>query len=186
MIKAYWVYAHLLCFALAFGLIARTDWQLFRQRHQALDGDAARQLGDVARLTSRCLAGLWISGAALLVIGYVDEGIHYLMNQKLWAKGVVVVAMTLNGVALHRLALPRLGAGVCVSLLPLAEKARLLALGGVSSASWLYGAFLGIARALNHRAAFAPVFGGYLLAIGACLGVAWLSHRPVAAPPQNA
>jgi hypothetical protein len=178
MIKTIWVYAHLLCFAFAFGLIVRSDWQLFRQRHQALSADIIKHLAELAHLVSLCLAGLWISGIALLVIGYSDDGMHYLMNQKLWVKGVVVIAMTINGWALHTLGLPKLKPGVCISRLPSAEKGRLLLLGGLSAASWMYASFLGVARVLNHKASFQSCLCGYLAVIGGCLLVSWITHRP--------
>jgi hypothetical protein len=178
MLKAIWVYGHLLCFALAFGLIVRGDWRLLRQRHRELSVDTIRQLGELARLVSLCLAGLWVSGIALVVIGYGDEGTHYLMNQKLWAKGVVVLAMTLNGWALHTLGLPRLHAGVCIARLPARQKVGLLLLGGVSAASWMYASFLGVARVLNHKAALESVLAGYVAVITLCVMVGWCAHRP--------
>lgn len=178
MIKAIWVYAHLLCFAMAFGLIVKSDWQLFRQRHQTLTADTIQHLSELAHLVSLCLGGLWISGLAILYIGYEADGMHYLMNEKLWVKGVVVIAMTINGWALHTLGLPKLKAGVCISRLAPAEKNRLLLLGGLSASSWMYASFLGVARFLNHKASFASCLEGYLLVIGGCLLVSWFTHRP--------
>ncbi len=171
MLKAIWVYGHLLCFALAFGLIVRSDWRLLRERHQRLSVDTIRQINELAHLVSLCLVGLWVSGIALLVIGYGDDGMHYLMNEKLWAKGVVVLAMTLNGWALHKLGLPRLHAGVCIARLPARQKVGLLVLGGVSAASWMYASFLGVARVLNHNAAMASVLAGSVAAISLCVMV---------------
>lgn len=179
MFKSLLVFVHLLAFAWAFAPIARADLMMWRNRHQALDRLQLQRMADTERDAIFALGLLWTSGLALVGLGYASDGMSYLANEKLWVKFAVVIALTLNGLALHLKAFPLLKCGVAFVALPL--RARLLAatLGAVSGSSWIFAAYLGIARYLNHKASFAEVFGAYLLVVAGAVLVALLSQwRP--------
>lgn len=187
MLKLLVVYAHLLATCLALGSILVADWRMFRERHQRLRPEGLAGLAQTQRIANSSLAALWVSGALLVLLGYADQSMHYLLNQKLWAKISVVSLLTLNGVLLHRYAFPALRQGVIPAYLPARKRHALATLGGISGASWLFAALLGIARPWNHTLAYPEVmslFAGVLaFAVMAAISVsgrALLPRAPVA------
>jgi uncharacterized membrane protein len=93
---------------------------------------------------------LWISGLALVLLGYLENPQQYLMNQKLWAKFTVVSVLTLNGIALHYFSFPRVTSRRGLLGLPTFEQILVALTGALSSVSWLFACYLGIARPWNH------------------------------------
>lgn len=175
MLKTLLVYSHLLATCIALGTLLQTDHKLLRWRKAELDAVKRDQLAEVMQLVSLALLALWLTGLALVTQGYLSEGLEYLLNQKLWAKGSVVVLLTLNGVLLHRIGFPLLHQAPLVAL-PGAARIRLALLGALSMSAWLFAAFLGVARPWNHGMSYGQVmgiFGGFwLLATAvACLVV---------------
>lgn len=168
MLKTLLVYSHLLATCIALGTLLQADHKLWRWRRERLDEPRRAQLGEVQRVVSVALLGLWITGLALVVQGYLDAGIDYLLNQKLWAKASVVVLLTLNGVLLHRIGFPLLHQAAFVAL-PDAARLRLGLLGALSMSAWLFAAFLGVARPWNHVMPYLHIMGAFagLLALAA-------------------
>ena len=91
-----------------------------------------------------------------------------IMNQKLWAKLVIVAILTLNALLLHGIVLPRVVSRVGQ---PLFETSfgwlSLIStlFGAVSAVSWTFAAYLGLARELNGHANLMPILGSYLIAL---------------------
>jgi hypothetical protein len=111
---------------------------------------------------------LWVTGAAIVGIDYLEKGANYFMNPKLQAKVIIVTLLTYNGVLLHRLVLPALQkAG---SLLHLGFSARMMALfcGSLSAVSWMYAAMLGVGRPLAWKYSLSELLMAYpvLIALG--------------------
>ena len=166
------------------------DWSLCTCVVACFGAAAAIVLGDLAvflhrqvdrRLLRRAsswvvkaLLVLWVTG--LIIIG-LDTGFDLAVlftKGKLLAKFSVVALLTLNGLALHKWALPRLMAPTYEP----ERTARIPALlGAFSLASWLFAAFLGLAKPLAGLlgyAGFMQFYGSLLLA----LTVAWHWGRP--------
>ncbi|WIV98230.1 hypothetical protein [Kinneretia aquatilis] len=161
------LYTHVLaCFAAAASVVLG-DVAIFMPKR--VDRVLLRK---ASRLVFLSLLALWVSG--LVLIG-IDTGfdLAVIMDKpKLLAKLSVVSILTLNGWALHRWAFPRLA-----SPQEAPHKAAGLPalLGGVSSASWLFAAFLGVAKPLAivlHYPGFMALYAASLaLAIAIALGL---------------
>lgn len=167
------LYAHVLaCFAAAAGIVM-ADVAIFMRRR--IDRE---QLREGMTWVGYALVALWITG--LVVVG-IDTGFApavILSKGKLMAKITVVTVLTLNGIALHLVALPRLMAPGLD-----AEQARRAArtptlLGAVSAASWLFAAFLGLAKALAAVMGLPGFLELYALSLVLTLAIAWVWMRP--------
>lgn len=167
------LYAHVLaCFAAAAGIVLG-DLAVFMRRR--IDHDQLRE-GTV--WVTRALLALWITG--LVIIG-IDTGFAPAViasKGKLLAKLTVVTVLTLNGLALHRWALPRLlaPAGDAAYARQAAKVPSLL--GAVSACSWLFAAFLGLAKVLASVLGLSGFLELYALSLGLALAVAWVWMRP--------
>lgn len=147
---------HLLAFAIALGTLLREDASLLIWRRIN-----TRRLARTARTLSAALAVLWVSGLALVGWSVGLDPSVIAATPKIAAKFVVVLALTINGVALHALAFPqirRLRTPGTLALL----------LGAVSSASWLVSAFIGASRLVAPWLSF----GGYMAVYGLSISVA--------------
>lgn len=165
MLKTIVVYVHLLATCIAVGSVLLTDHRLWRWRSRKLDAGMLTQVAETQHIVTLTLTALWISGALLISLGYWNEGAHYLLNPKLWAKVSVVSLLTLNGILLHHIGFPLLQKAA-FAVLPRADQIRLGLLGAVSSTGWLFAAFLGVARPWNHILPYHQVmaaFAGVLL-----------------------
>lgn len=163
------IYIHLLGFAGAAAFVAQGDYALLGQAR--IDMALLRRS---ARFVSVALAVLWVSGLAVI---WLDTQFVWSVLQskpKLMAKLSIVSILTLNGVALHMLAFPRIenahrnpqGA----VLLP-------CILGGVSAATWMYAAFVGVGKAVTPALGYAGFMSLYALALAMGVGVAMLVIR---------
>lgn len=161
------LYTHVLaCFAAAASVLLG-DVAIFMPKR--VDRVLLRK---ASRLVGLALGALWISG--LLLIG-IDTGFDPVViadKPKLLAKLSVVLLLSLNGWALHRWAFPLLAS-------PQEEPHKAAGLpallGGISSASWLFAAFLGVAKPLAivlHYPGFMALYGAsLLLAVGVALSL---------------
>lgn len=164
------IYTHLVACCVAIGLVLTSDIAMVKDlskgkvftEHDNTHMESLQQSVIVA------LIALWVTGAAVVGIDYLDKGMDYFMNPKLQAKVIIVVLLTYNGILLHRLVLPALQkAG---SLLNLGFSARMLALfcGSLSAVSWMYAAMLGVGRPLAWKYSLAELLMAYpvLIALG--------------------
>lgn len=182
------LYAHLIAFAICLSAIARADWRLLRRGFAALD---MTTLQSTTRVVVPGLIALLLTGAG---IASIDTGLQWaaiLAQPKLMAKLCVVSALVANGIALHALAFPQLGRK--------SNHPRLVAVlmclsGAISSVSWLYAGFLGIAKPLVGRLNWLEFMMAYglLVAIGfiaalllAGRQIAKLLDRPNQNPTPN-
>lgn len=172
MLKTAIVYLHLLATCVALGSVLLTDHRLWHWRHRKLDSAMLAQLAETQAIVTFALIALWISGVGLVSVGYWQEGAHYLLNPKLWAKVSVVVLLTLNGILLHRVGFPLLGKGAFVAL-PRPDRIRLGLLGATSGTGWLFAAFLGVARPWNYVLPYHRVMEAfiYFLALAVTLAL---------------
>ena len=162
------VLGHLLALSLGLGAALLADWVVLRKLTSGIvSPQAAGQLIDLSHAVSAGLVLIWVTGA-LLVADSAWDAPASIMNQKLWAKLVIVAVLTLNALLLHGLVLPRVVSRVGQPLfetsfgwLPLIS--TLFA--AVSAVSWTFAAYLGLARELNGHANLMPIVGSYLIAV---------------------
>lgn len=126
------------------------DLSLAKSRGKALSASAVKDLTKSAEIMFVALVVLWITGLALVLLGYLENPQQYLMNEKLWAKFTVVSVLTLNGIALHYFSFPRVTSHRGLLGLPTFEQILVTLTGAISSTSWLFACYLGIARPWNY------------------------------------
>lgn len=162
MLKTLLVYIHLIAACLAIGVLLIQDFELAKWRGRAMDALSIDTFQRNAGLVALSLLVLWISGLAIVVIGYLDNP-AYLMNQKLWGKFTVVGILTLNGLLLHYYSFRVLTSSVGFVGVSRLSQLLVLITAVVSIVSWLYACFLGIARPWNNVEPYAYVMGVYLV-----------------------
>ena len=144
------VYAHLLAACVAIGILLMQDLALAKTLGKALPAAAIKELKKSASIMFIALIALWVSGLALVFVGYLENPAQYLMNEKLWAKFTVVSVLTLNGVALHYFSFPRITRPRGFLSVPGFEQILVVLTGAVSTVSWLFACYLGIARPWSY------------------------------------
>ena len=158
------LYAHIIFFALSLATILREDCRLMLLRR--IDPAAIRS---TAKTIKWLLLALWTSGLLMLAIDIGHDGSALLSKPKLVAKLAVVSVLTLNGVLLHLTAFPmlmkpqgnpRLAARVAATL------------GAVSTTSWLYASFLGVARLVAPYLSLGAFLATYVLALAGAVAFA--------------
>lgn len=174
------IYVHLIAACVAVGILLIQDLALAKTRGRALPSQAIDELQRAAKIISLALVVLWISGLMLVIIGYIDNPQEYLLNQKLWAKFTVVGILTLNGIALHHFSFPRVVSSRGILGLGNIEKTLVIFTGVVSSISWLFACYLGIARPWNYTVDYSFVMLVYffLLAPACIVGQTFIHSLP--------
>jgi hypothetical protein len=99
-------------------------------------------------LVAACLIILWMTGLILVIMGLMEKP-DYLSNQKLQAKIVLVVVLTLNAVVLHWGVFPFLAKRVPLYRWKWSKLGLVCCSVGLSNSMWMFCAFLGIARPWN-------------------------------------
>ncbi|MGF6198010.1 hypothetical protein QF012_000016 [Pseudomonas laurylsulfatiphila] len=186
------VYVHLLACCVAIGLVFASDVAMVKDllKGRVSSGHDNDHMASLQKSVSNALLFLWISGAAIIGIDYLDKGMTYFANPKLQAKVIIVLLLTFNGMLLHRYVLPAmLKAG---SLLDLPINVRMFALfsGALSGVSWLYAAMLGVGRPLAWKYSLTELLMAYpvLIVLGFATMVAltqWARNRNAAAPAEE-
>ena len=181
VVRMFLVLAHLGALMAAAAAVAFGDYALLG-RHR-ID---SMLLGKASHAVAWALAGLWLSGLA--IIG-VDTGFAWaaiLAKPKLMAKLTVVLLLTANGFYLHRVVLPSL-LDPRRAARPLAHvAARAARAGAFSAAGWSVAVFLGVARPLAPLLGYAGFMALFALAVAAVVEVddpaALLEPRSKVAP----
>lgn len=165
------VFTHFALAAFCFVTIVGMDIKLLRRYGAPASAALCDEVGQVKHAVTYGLLGLWASGLVIVAHGmWASPG--YLDNQKLWFKLFVVVALTLNGVLIHR-AGRVLQPGVTLAGLDDRSALLLNLAGATSSISWLWACLLGTARAWNGTLSFQTLFVYYLasLVVGALMAI---------------
>ncbi len=165
--KTLLVYAHLLAACVSVGILVLQDSALAKSRGKAMSMAAIKDLTKAAEIMFVALVVLWITGLTLVLLGYLENPQQYLMNEKLWAKFTVVSVLTLNGILLHYFSFPRVTCRRGLLGLSKLEQNLVAATGAISTTSWLFACYLGIARPWNYTASYEFVmfiYGGLVIA----------------------
>jgi hypothetical protein len=159
------VILHLTALAVGLGAALLADWiAVTRLLFGRLSARAATQLQDLSKAVSAGLAMLWCSGV-MLVWDNAIRAPATLGNEKLWAKLLIVMALTLNAIVLHKLVLPLVRARVGQTLFERHQHGnRVLCalIAAVSFTSWVSALCLGAARELNGAVTMLDVLSYYL------------------------
>jgi hypothetical protein len=179
--KTLLVYVHLIAACVAVGILLIQDLALAKTGGKPMSVYGIEELKRAARIISLALIVLWVSGVTLVIVGYINSPEEYLMNQKLWAKFTVVAVLTLNGVVLHHFSFPRVASSRGIAGLGKIEKFLVMLTGCISTTSWLFACYLGIARSWNYTVDYSFVMFVYLglLGIACILGSTVVSNRTI-------
>lgn len=177
------VFVHILAVVAAGIGIAFGDYAIFSRNH--IDNTLLHKAGKAVTIA---LCVLWATG-----LGVIWLDTHFLYAElatkpKLLAKLTVVTVLTINGIGLHHIAFKRL----LESSANEAKAARLPAiLGGISAATWVYAAFLGLAKPAAAFLGYTGLMALYGMALVSGIVVAmWfvrprLAHRLAANSPRE-
>ena len=142
------MFAHFALAAAVLTKVLHIDFLLLKNYAVPLDKDLVDKIGKAKQIALWGLAGLIVTGAALVVYGMVTSQ-GYLNNPKLWVKFICMAVLTANGYLVHLLGrhvkeqtvLADFSYGISVLIFDCR--------GGVCSASRIFACWLGIARAWN-------------------------------------
>ncbi|UZE84107.1 hypothetical protein [Pseudomonas viciae] len=148
---------HLLgmCFGLG-GATMLDLWILRWMRRGSLPVEIGRTFHFISDAVTAGLCLLWLSGLGFLAL-YAMESPEKLENPKLWAKVIVVIVLTINGIIIHAFVLPAALRDLSRPLLFGVSRRRaalFLASGAVSGVSWYTAFAFGIFRELNNTVTF--------------------------------
>jgi hypothetical protein len=134
------LFVHVAAFAIAFSAVVREDIALVKAQRVDME-----RLSHTAKTLTGALIVLWLTGLALMGFAIDGNPDALITRPKLLAKLLVVSALTANGLALHAFALPRLGRARTQERPDVTVP---VVLGAISTASWLYASFIGVARVI--------------------------------------
>ncbi len=159
---------HLTALAIGLGAALLADWiAVTRLLFGRLSARAAAQMQDLSTAVAVGLAMLWCSGI-MLVWDNAVRAPETLVNEKLWAKLLIVTVLTLNAIVLHKLALPLVQARVGQPLFERRQHGtRVLCalIAAVSFTSWISALLLGAVPELNGAVTMFEVLSYYLGAL---------------------
>lgn len=166
------VFVHFFASAVALATILRADFLILTHFTSKLSPKACARIHAAKSVVSGALTVLWLTGVMICVHGYMHDP-ACILNQKLWMKVLVVLTLSVNGWFLHRFAFRAIQPGARLSDAVPRQRMILTLMACLSSSSWVFACFLGIARALNNKQNFAGVMEAYLvmLVINVVLGV---------------
>ncbi len=160
-IKNALVFLHLLAMAVAIAKMLEYDFRFLGMAHRPITPERREELQRTKAVMTSALWLLWATGALFVYTGYAQDP-AYVMNEKLWMKILAVSVLTLNGMLMHRFAFPLMMQGGIFLEFPPGRMLGLTLFATVSSVSWLYASFLGIARSWNHVMPFQHALAIYL------------------------
>ncbi len=167
------VFVHFVASAVAIVTILNTDILLLKRYTVPLSRGDCRRIHKAKPIVTAALWVLWLTGIAICLRGYFNDP-AYILNQKLMMKVLVVEILTLNGIFLHHVAFKYVKPGRVLAHESPSSQRLLVLMGSLSSTSWLFACFLGIARPLNHQLNFYLLLGFYLALLAGAILVGWV------------
>ena len=118
-----------------------------------------------SRIVNAGLVLLWITGLGFLAYYGAFDPIR-LGNEKVWAKMTIVLILTINGMFLHAVVLPKVKAQIGRSLLEgmsMGQRSLFFASGALSATSWYVPLLLGAMPQLNFVVPMTTILLAYAL-----------------------
>lgn len=153
------IYCHVGICAFAITTVLKADFKIL------LSDFCREDIGTDAKRISYLLAGLWISGLAII---YLDTGFSteiMMTKSKLLLKLLCVLMLTLNGLMLHQVSFPVLTRASEASD---SEAVMLAVTGALSTSHWLLAAFIGMSAPLGQLPLH-TLLQGYSLFLGSTI-----------------
>jgi len=182
---------HLLgmCFGLG-GATMLDLWILRWMRKGSLPAEIGRIFHFISEAVTIGLCLLWLSGLGFLAL-YAMESPEKFENPKLWAKVIVVIVLTINGLIIHAFVLPEALRDLSRPLLFGVSRTRaalFLASGAISGVSWYTAFAFGLFRELNNSVTLTLLVIMWLtLIVAASIGATllWLNSAAAARKPPS-
>ena len=169
------VFFHFVLAAFALVTVVRLDFIILGTYTLPVSPDFLSRIKRAQGVMILYLLGLWVTGLLLVVYGAFFQP-EFLFNQKLWCKLAVVVVLTLNGGLVHRLS-KHVEVNKSFSEFSAFMGTQLCAVGAISSVSWLWACFLGVARPWNHVLPWQMIGHFYAATLGLAILVAVTWHH---------
>ena len=118
----------------------------------------------VSRIVVIGLTMLWVSGAAFLLFYYFVQPLQ-LLNQKIWAKVLIVIILTINGYYLHKFVIPvvlKNQGKILIREIKLRQLNTLTLVGCISFISWPLAMILGTFKTINFSFSFFEIVASYI------------------------
>lgn len=164
------ILVHVLAVAAASAGITFGEYAIFARRQ--IDADLLHKAGQAV---TAALLVLWLTGLAVIWMDTRFQSVVLAANPKLLAKLTVVTLLSINGVALHRIGFKRL-CGVHNDSLRAAKLPTVM--GAISAVTWLYAAFVGLAKPVAPLLGYPGFMGLYLVTLAIGIAVALLAIGP--------
>ena len=164
------LFTHLIAFAFATSEIFRADWNFLNSTVLNV-----AELKSTARRVKWLLSTLWLTGLGLILMKFGFDFEALAQQPKILSKLVVVAVLTINGIAIHTVCIPLLEG----RLRPFPFAAAAVAiLGGVSTSTWIYAAFIGSARIVAPHWTFEVFMSLFCVALLMAVLIAITFVRP--------
>ncbi|WP_348943749.1 hypothetical protein ABHF33_09565 [Chitinibacter sp. FCG-7] len=177
------LFPHLLACCVALGAILLSDAKFLLKRGVLNDQERAA-LHDLSRVACIALGFLWLTGLSIIAIdfGHFPSWAELVSKPKLIAKLTVVIILSINGYLLHRFVLPHFVQKTDLNQLAHRRIYLMLMLGALSGASWVFAAFLGIARPLTAILGYSGFMVTYLVIVLGAIASASLFAKHIFIP----
>ena len=176
---------HFIGLALGLGAATVLDLMIFRF---FLNGKVTSERWVIfdfgSKIVNAGLLLLWITGFGFLAYYGAFEPIKF-GNEKVWAKMLIVLILTVNGLFIHAVILPKVKAQIGRSLLAgmsTRQKSVLLTSGAISATSWYVPLLLGALPQLNFVVPMTTILLAYALILAL---VAAVSHGVLLVVPNG-
>ncbi|RJG49561.1 hypothetical protein [Motilimonas pumila] len=160
--KTLLLYTHVIALAAAIGAMIMTEY-LISRRFRNFSDDLFEVIKLAHHTINWALLALWGSGIGFLILGYQQDP-DYVMNQKVWAKMLIVTIVTINGYYIAKRVLPCIrGLSEQRPFVKSLNEATLFRFSvAVSLAGWLIAVFFGIAKFLSYQNNFFELLAAYV------------------------
>ncbi len=176
---------HFVGLALGLGAATVLDLMIFRF---FLNGKVTSERWAIfdfgSKIVNAGLVLLWVTGFGFLAYYGAFEPIKF-GNEKVWAKMLIVLILTINGLFIHAVILPKIKAQIGRSLLAgmsTRQKSVLLTSGAISATSWYVPLLLGALPQLNFVVPMTTILLAYALILAL---VAAVSHGVLLVVPNG-
>jgi len=175
--KTILVFSHFLLSAFALISILTSDYIFLKNYNIPLTEESMHHLESIKNTTFWSLFGLVLTGTMIVLYGMVRDP-AFMLNPKLYAKFMVVAILTVNGFFVHHYS-DKLNENMIIAYIPGDLSRKLCYFGAISSTSWFWACFLGVARAWNKTMDFSVISAYYFVTLGAAMVGAHLFHNMV-------
>lgn len=166
-LKSLITFVHLAGLAIGVGGAWILDAFIIKHLNKNMSKDKYYMIEFISKFVLGGLLLLWFSGLAFIGYYYLYTP-EFLLNQKVWGKLFIVIVLSLNGIFIHKIILPKIKNSIGTSLLNSLGNSEIKIvsmIGVVSFISWLFPIILGVTQTLNFAVPATYIISFYLTVI---------------------